>query len=1371
MNPQLATQRHQADRTLMANAPDIQRDYFTPQALRRHDEYMNVEVDTGAPDDTADSVDLAEEDLPAAYPITTFKAKLVFQRSPNATTPGTVLGTLENPDEGLYLTSKISTDYHRNWTSSIRINIKAMRKSPSLVPGAFSKIEVLHTWTIRLNLDCNLEDLSIMDLPRVPRHRERFVENLFLGQCRDDTRARELREMGFMAFLRLTFEPQHAHTACVLTELSEAEELVANTHANLNAVFGAADNQRASLMAFICTTGEHTFFSQWAEFHKLMQIEAVYPPLRAWFRGPHHSERNPDKSVIDYNYITPREERPAVTLPYQRTYRNVQECWTIEGLSMIQAHESQRQLADNVSHLRCELRVLATTAGNARDYLGLLRLPDHFEYHFSSDDHFEIIIKDENWTAHILPIPFLYASTIDISVTLHRPLTPEGWSVLNIEHVLEMADLPYDPDHRVIQDFCHNGPYNTVMVRPIMNDKPQKYRIAAVKRLNPAHIGENGYEHNDSWTDLILGQDLRIQGPTFDIFDGADIYATLATWEIAVNDTTRAALEYFRRLPNRFGIVKGPWGTGKTWLDVIVALLLLHRGHKVKVLSPSNKSADTFIIKLKERMETLASKGIIVTDRAVVRFHAPSTEHEVIQKESQRFVPPPAEPDYTRQRFWIPYAMAPTMYDSLVYDLLRAGRLTGQHGVRDRRYKLHDASFATLVLGQAGLLDRPNPYATPAPADANQGGEATDNVPATHPTTGDAPVAEQAVEETATVPAAPPIAGLEQTAEHNEETTNTHEAPQNTEPGQNAEDPYITDDDGTVVDDGTADDHGAIIDEDNAVDEQEHAGHGNGGDHAAELADLQGQTQRRIEECQADPRGGLLALRELFRQYFIRDEIGEVFDRQDAALYKAAETAFSRHVMETNVGLVSTTLVNSGHRLVKDNFTANHVIVQEGATVKNADLFIAMGHHNGTMHMSGDDEQLGPHKDDTADNSFAVTTNTSLFERLFTLGYPSVLLTPQYRTIPLLGQMISTIWYEGKVQSAVRPAERPYVALATNVLRETYGIAQPIAFVSHNGRQSVMEVTHSKFNESEAAMAINLAATYVAAGIPAGHITILAGYMAQTRVVRRALTEREEVKDVAAYTVDGFQGEESPVVILCLVSSYNLGFMSSPNRLLSACSRARDSMVIICNIEGILSAPKSRFTFFLRELQTLFQQAGAFTVQNDQQPEFHFMPAERRFAQQQRARAAINPANNAADVAGDVEPVQGADDNHTADNWGTGEDQELGDNAAAHTGNTEDVQHTNDNAAADTGNTKDVQHAQGSVTNELGNAPSVAANDSTTAGTNGTSATTDTTSATVNTAVAGNITTTASNVNSPSDAHNTSSGDEYAPPSTWFFYG
>ncbi len=193
------------------------------------------------------------------------------------------------------------------------------------------------------------------------------------------------------------------------------------------------------------------------------------------------------------------------------------------------------------------------------------------------------------------------------------------------------------------------------------------------------------------------------------------------------------------------------------------------------------------------------------------------------------------------------------------------------------------------------------------------------------------------------------------------------------------------------------------------------------------------------------------------------------------------------------------------------------------------------------MHLSGDDEQLRPAEEDTKDNCFAHYTNRSLFERLVTLGYPHILLTEQYRAIPIIGDIVSTVWYKDQVRSSVDPSFRPNMTTATTVLRSFCGIERPLAFLNVNGTDIRVGASQSKQNEVEAIVATELAKAYAEAGIPAKDIVILTGYTAQVQLLKRSLALDPKVRDVEAYTVDSFQGEEASVVILCMVGTRKLG--------------------------------------------------------------------------------------------------------------------------------------------------------------------------------------------------------------------------------------
>jgi len=123
---------------------------------------------------------------------------------------------------------------------------------------------------------------------------------------------------------------------------------------------------------------------------------------------------------------------------------------------------------------------------------------------------------------------------------------------------------------------------------------------------------------------ILLSRDIRIHH-TVDIFPGLDVDAKLLEWGIDFDEDKRRALEYFRGLPNSFGVVKGPFGAGKTYLDVVISMLLLSLDKKILAVSSANNAADSFIRKLDDKLERLQRREITVVKKAVVRIHSPGT--------------------------------------------------------------------------------------------------------------------------------------------------------------------------------------------------------------------------------------------------------------------------------------------------------------------------------------------------------------------------------------------------------------------------------------------------------------------------------------------------------------------------------------------------------------------------------------------------------------------------------------------------------------------------------------------------------------------------------------------------------------------------
>lgn len=143
-------------------------------------------------------------------------------------------------------------------------------------------------------------------------------------------------------------------------------------------------------------------------------------------------------------------------------------------------------------------------------------------------------------------------------------------------------------------------------------------------------------------------------------------------------------------------------------------------------------------------------------------------------------------------------------------------------------------------------------------------------------------------------------------------------------------------------------------------------------------------------------------------------------------MFRALEKRFTRFIIAQDVAVMVGTLIGSGEELIKEH-NAEHVIVQEAARCQNAELFVALAvQSSGTIHTSDDCAQTGPST--TLEDPFNHYAAMSLRNRLTLLGHPSATLIEQYRSIPVIGDNISKIWYEDKVQSPVSPDSRPNVA-------------------------------------------------------------------------------------------------------------------------------------------------------------------------------------------------------------------------------------------------------------------------------------------------------------------------------------------------------
>lgn len=182
-----------------------------------------------------------------------------------------------------------------------------------------------------------------------------------------------------------------------------------------------------------------------------------------------------------------------------------------------------------------------------------------------------------------------------------------------------------------------------------------------------------------------------------------------------------------------------------------------------------------------------------------------------------------------------------------------------------------------------------------------------------------------------------------------------------------------------------------------------------------------------------------------------------------------------------------------------------------------------------------------------------------------------VMLDTQYRMHPLIGDLVSDLFYHGKLRH-------------DDVVLETGSIAAsgpysgaPLVVVDTAGqtRCETREGGYSRFNERTAQLCVDLAVQAVRDDI--GSVAIITPYVEQSRLIRHLLppSARSE-QQVECRTVHRFQGGERDMVILDTVDAAPLspGVLlagtapgASPGNLINvSISRARGKLVIVADV-------------------------------------------------------------------------------------------------------------------------------------------------------------------------------------------------------------
>ncbi|KAF2030927.1 P-loop containing nucleoside triphosphate hydrolase protein [Setomelanomma holmii] len=241
------------------------------------------------------------------------------------------------------------------------------------------------------------------------------------------------------------------------------------------------------------------------------------------------------------------------------------------------------------------------------------------------------------------------------------------------------------------------------------------------------------------------------------------------------------------------------------------------------------------------------------------------------------------------------------------------------------------------------------------------------------------------------------------------------------------------------------------------------------------------------------------------------------------------------------------------------------ILVEEAAETMEAPVTAACLPTLEHLILVGDHQQLRPHTQVHAFEDEPYYLNLSLFERLIRNDVAYSTLTRQRRMIPEIRRLLVPIYANVlKDHESVKDiANRPPVE----------GMGGNNSFFFCHEWPEARDANMSCYNEHEAKMIVGFVDYLVLNGMDAAKITLLTFYNGQRKSLLRLLRYHQNslaMATVKIVTVDGYQGEENDVVILSLVRSnrkHAIGFLSSENRACVALSRARRGFYIFGNGE------------------------------------------------------------------------------------------------------------------------------------------------------------------------------------------------------------
>jgi regulator of nonsense transcripts 1 len=223
----------------------------------------------------------------------------------------------------------------------------------------------------------------------------------------------------------------------------------------------------------------------------------------------------------------------------------------------------------------------------------------------------------------------------------------------------------------------------------------------------------------------------------------------------------------------------------------------------------------------------------------------------------------------------------------------------------------------------------------------------------------------------------------------------------------------------------------------------------------------------------------------------------------------------------------------------------------------------------------GDHCQLGPVV--MSKRAANAGLNSSLFERLVTLGLRPVRLQVQYRMHPCLSEWPSNTFYEGSLQNGVTANDRSNDGIDFPWIDPD----RPMMFYSCQGSEEIAATGTSFLNRTEATACEKVVTTLVRGGVSPSQVGVITPYEGQRAFIVQQLhhfgpLKSSQYQEVEVSSVDAFQGREKEYIVVSCVRSnekQGIGFLNDPRRLNVALTRAKRGLIVLGNPRVLAKRP------------------------------------------------------------------------------------------------------------------------------------------------------------------------------------------------------